>query len=173
MAKVDGEGRSFTEYENEVYLIRKAALEAMQGDTMFKQYSNTNFNLIPLIEGKSKKVFVLTGPKKTGVVIFGNDYVLEFNKNNKLKSRKKLHKNIIAMDYAKQEGTITMHTHLPETGDLITSTDICTLMLYEKFAKWKQHYVVGDETVNLWDCESNTLIVLPKKVFLKIGDEKE
>jgi hypothetical protein len=39
-----------------------------------------------------------------------------------------------------------MHSHLPETGDFITPTDICTLMPYEKFANWKTHNVVSKNT---------------------------
>ena len=31
------------------------------------------------------------------------------------------------------------------------ATDICTLMLYEKFAKWKQHNVVSKNYLNIWN----------------------
>jgi len=55
-----------------------------------------------------------------------------------------------------------MHTHLPETGDLITSTDICTLMLYQKFAGWISHIVVSEKFMNIWTCESNSLAVIPR-----------
>ena len=59
----------------------------------------------------------------------------------------------------KVEGS--MHTHLPETGDFITAADICTLMLYEKFAKWKSHNVVSKNYLNIWNCETDQLTVLP------------
>jgi hypothetical protein len=36
-----------------------------------------------------------------------------------------------------------MHSHLPESGDFSTATDICTLMLYAQITKWKQHIVVS------------------------------
>jgi hypothetical protein len=77
-----------------------------------------------------------------------------------------LHKNIIPVPYAgKQkdgkEIVSTLHSHLSETGDLITSTDICTLMLYEKYAKWKTHMVVSQKYLSTWDCAKDELTVVP------------
>ena len=178
-AKVDGKERDFTTLESDIYTIRREALALINSDTLFKTYSNTDLNLIPLVDGNSKKVFVLTGPKKTGVVIFGNDYLITFNKKNQVTNKKQLHKNIIPTEYSRdgKNGDIqvlgAMHTHLPETGSLITSTDICTLMLYEKFAGWKSYYVMSGEYVSIWDCEANTLAVLSREVFEKISKDQE
>jgi hypothetical protein len=61
-----------------------------------------------------------------------------------------------------------MHTHSPETGDFITATDICTLMLYSKYAEWEKHYVVSKKYMSFWDCQNNSLFVLPKKAFDKM-----
>lgn len=138
-----------------------------------------NFNLIPLINGKEKKVYILSGPQKDGIIIFGNDYLLTFDKSNKLTLKKRLHKNMLQFQYGgkeengeKVEGA--MHSHLPETGDFITATDICTLMLYEKFAKWKTHNVVSEKYLNIWNCETDQLIVLPMETVDKINkDQKE
>jgi hypothetical protein len=150
-ATIDLVERDFTSYENDIYQIRKLALTEINADrTLFKNYENANLNLIPLIDGKDKKVYVLTGPNKNGVVLFGNDYLLTFDKNNNLLLKKQLHKNLIAINYGVKdkdgkalESEEAMHSHLPETGDFITATDICTLMLYAKFAKWKRHTVVS------------------------------
>jgi hypothetical protein len=173
-ANVDDKDRGFTPAENDIFTIRQAALDQINKDTLFKTYKNTNLNLIPLVEGNSRKVFVLTGPQKTNVVIFGNDYLLTFDKNNKLVSQKQLHKNILPVEYGETKSVAAMHSHLPTTGDLITSTDICTLMLYEKFANWDQYYVMGPATVSIWNCRTNTLATMSKEAFLKIGkDEKK
>jgi hypothetical protein len=158
--------REFTKFENDLYVIRKIAFETIKSDTLFRTYKNTNLNLIPLINNGEKKVYVLTGPQKNGLVIFGNDYLLTFDAKNNLTSKKQLHKNIIPINYGgkEEEGKElegTMHSHLPETGDFITATDICTLMLYGKFAKWKQHNVVSQKYLNIWNCITNQLIVLP------------
>lgn len=178
-AKIDLKERDFTKVENNLYQIRRITLEELNtnADGLFKFYQNTDPNIIPLIIGEEKKVYVLTGPKQNGVVIFGNDYLLTFDKNNKLATKRQLHKNIIPIEYGKaEEGKDvvgTMHSHLPETGEFITATDICTLMLYAKYAKWKTHNVVSKEYLNTWNCETNTLTVIPMDTIEKINKDQE
>ena len=179
LAKIDLNEREFTTTENDLYAIRKVALSTINTDTLFKKYSNTDLNLIPLVYNNEKKVYVLTGPKQGGAVIIGNDYLLSFDSNNQLTSKRFLHKNIIPVPYAGKQnnGTeivSTIHSHLPETGDLITSTDICTLMLYEKYAKWKTHQVVSQKYLSTWDCAKDELSVVPlKDVIEKTKKEQE
>lgn len=178
-AKTDLTERDFTQPENDLYQIRQIALDELNtnSDGLFQFYENTNPNLIPLINGQEKKVYVLTGPKISGVVIFVNDYLLTFDKNNKLATKQQLHKSIIPIEYGRveegKETGITMHSHLPETGDFITATDICTLMLYEKFAKWKTHNVVSKKYFNTWNCETDELIVIPMSTIDKINKDIE
>lgn len=175
-AKVDLLPRNFSKKENDLYQIRKITLNELRTDSLFKFYENTNPNLIPLINGREKKVYVLTGPKQSGVVIFGNDYLVTFDENNKITAKKQLHKNILPIAYGndeegrKIEGS--MHSHLPETGDFITATDICTLMLYGKIAKWKTHNVVSQKYLNTWNCETETLNVIPLETVKKINEKE-
>ena len=177
-AKTDFTEREFTANENDFYAIRKIALSEANSDTLFRRYKNTNLNFIPLINGNEKKVYILSGPQQNGVVIFGNDYLLTFDKNNNLALKKQLHKNIIPIYYGgkEEEGKQTvgaMHSHLPETGDFITATDICTLMLYEKFAKWKTHNVVSKNYLNIWNCETDQLLVISMDAVEKINKDQE
>ena len=171
--------RDFTGREIDLYEIRKAALEIINSDTLFKTYDNTSLNLIPLVQGATKKVYVLTGPKNSGVVIFGNDYLLTFDAGNKLVDKKQLHQNIIPVYYgdeAKEAGRQAvgaMHSHLPQTGYFITATDICTLMLYEKFAKWETYNVVSEKYLNIWNCKSDQLTVITMDVMKKINSDQE
>ena len=176
-AKIDMKNRKFTKNENNLYIIRKLALSEINSDTLFKKYNNTNLNLIPLINGNEKKVYVLTGPTQNGVVIFGNDYLLTFDKENTLILKKQLHKNIIPIYYGEKEDNGkkivgAMHSHLPETGDFITATDICTLMLYEKFAKWETYNVVSEKYLNTWNCITNQLTVISMDTIKEI-DKKQ
>lgn len=170
--------RNLTPNEFDLYSIRKLAMDEINTDTLFKVYKNSSLNIIPLINENSKKVYILTGPNKSGVVIFGNDYLLTFDNKNKLLNKKQLHKNIIPIefeDYNKdsiKSGT-AMHSHLPETGDYITATDICTLMLYSKFTNWKTHIVVSKKYFNQWDCETNRLFVIPMKTIQKINNHQD
>jgi hypothetical protein len=177
-AKLDLNERAFATIESDLYTIRKVALETINSDTLFLSYKNTSLNLVPVIYNNEKKVYVLTGPEQNGVVIFGNDYLLTFNNNNTLLNRKQLHKNIIFINYGEKEEdrkiTIgTVHSHLPETGDFITATDICTLMLYEGFAKWQQHNVVSKNYLNVWNCIKNELAIIPMSTIDKINKDQE
>jgi len=176
LANINLNERDFSTTEIDLYTIRKTALAIMNTDTLFKRYNNTDLNLIPLLYNNEKKVYVLTGPKQGGAVILGNDYLLTFDSNNQLTGKKPLHKNIIPVPYAgkQSDGTeivSTIHSHLPETGDLITSTDICTLMLYEKFAKWKSHKVVSQKYLSTWDCAKDELTVVTMEAVEKMVKE--
>jgi hypothetical protein len=178
-AKVDLEERDFTEAEFKLYTIRSIALRAIASDTLFKRYKNTSLNLIPVITNTEKRVYVLTGPQGNGVVVFGNDYIITFDNNDSILLKKKLHKNIIWTHYENKSDTASntvgaMHTHLPETGDFITATDICTLMLYEKFTSWETYTVVSANYFSFWNCKSNILVAITKEVMDKINkDQKE
>lgn len=173
--KLDTTTRKLTAIEKELHTIRQAAIADLYKDTLYKRYNNTSINPIPVINNNTKKVYLLTGPQSNGVVIFGNDYLLTFDKKNNLTDKKKLHKNLIAINYANTSGdtsktTIgTIHSHLPETGDFITATDICTLMLYEKFTTWNQHIVISKNYVSIWDCKRNNLAILTKEAWDKVN----
>jgi len=169
-ATTDLNERNLTDTELKYLNLRKKAIEVISNDTLFKQYENMNLNIIPILNNGTKKVYVLSGPKKNGVVIFGNDYLIEFDKNDKVLTQKRLHKNIIPIEYKNESGKEqeTMHSHLPETGDFITPTDICTLMLYEKFAKWKNHLVVSKKYVSIWNCKTDELFIMTTEAMNKI-----
>jgi hypothetical protein len=176
-AQVDSQPRAFTIGESDIYTIRQLALKEIAGDTLFKTYKDTRLNIVPLIYKGQKKVYILTGSQVGGVVVFGNDYLLSFDINNKLIEKRQLHKNIMLINYGKAGDSnvvASVHSHLPETGDFITSTDICTLMLYEKFAKWKQHIVISKGYISIWDCEKNELLTLTREAWDRIyKDQKE
>lgn len=174
-ARTDLTERELTRNEYDLFSIRAAALKTINSDTLFKQYDDMSLNLIPLISKGEKKVYVLTGPQKQGIVVFGNDYLLNFDKTNKLLNRRQLHKNIIVNKYndAGQKDTGAMHTHLPETGDIITATDICTLMLYQNFAGWKNYQVLSASYLSIWDCKNNDLIIMTRAAIDKIIEHQK
>jgi len=181
-ASINFDEREPTEYEKTLYTIRRKALEEINTnkDSLFKFYKNTSLNLIPIVYKGEKKVYVLTGPSVSGVVVFGNDYLFKFDENNNILSIKRLHKNIIPINYGEEkdkDGNViigTMHSHLPETGEFMTPTDICTLMLYGKMANWKQHTVMSQTYMNIWDCEKKIYVAITREAMDKINqDQKE
>lgn len=173
-AESQAEERPFTPLEKEFFTIRQATMNEIKSDTFFKSYKNANFNLIPIIDGDSRKVYVLTGPKNNGVVLFGNDYVLTFDKNNALLDKRKIHGGLISMDYTGDKQQVGgMHTHLPTTGDFMTSTDVCTLMLYGKTANWQSHIVVSEKYMSIWTIGGSNLVIVDKDFFENKGKSKK
>lgn len=164
--------RDFTSYEKELYTIRSKAWEQVKTDTLYKSYNNTSINIIPLIYKGQKKVYVLTGPQITGVVLFGNDYLLTFDNKNNLLSEKTLHKNLIPVYYEEDspDAVGSMHSHSDTSDEFITPTDICTLMLYSKFAHWNKHVVLSAKYASIWDCTKNDLRIISRDEFDKMQE---
>lgn len=75
-----------------------------------------------------------------GVVIFGNDYFLCFNKNNKFIECKVFYKNIIFIEYGfegeDEEVFVIMYLYIEEIGVFIIVIDICILMFYVEYVGW-------------------------------------
>lgn len=166
-----------TEIEKNLIQIRKDALDKIQENkgNFFSFYKNTSLNIIPTIIENKRKVFVLTAPKISGVVLLGNDYILEYNKKNKFKKKKKLHNTIIQLQAksGKENNPIkaTIHTHL--ITDYITSTDVCTMLLYKPYVEWKTHYVIGKKYVTIFDLEKEELNSMKLKAWKKIQEIQE
>lgn len=165
--------RDLTPEENEYYAIRQEALKHIQTDTIFKIYPETSFNLIPLV-GKENKVYVLTGyngSKK--IVVYGNDYLINFEKNKKVKNARRLHASYLPFEYGEKGETTSiagMHNHIESSGELMSPTDICTTMLYQKYTGWETYYVMSKKYVSIWDCKKNDLFVMTMKAWKKIND---
>ena len=174
-ALIDKNPQVLNTIENEILSLRRAALKLFQNDTFFENYKNTGTNFIPLIEKNENKVYIITSPKKNNQIIFGNDYLLKFDKKNMLTSKIKLHRNMISSSLVGEKDeklTTTYHTHKLETGEYITATDVCTLMLYGKFAQWRTHYVMSDNLINIWDCDKNILVVITRKAWERIKKDQ-
>lgn len=166
-AVVETSTRPFTAEESDLYTIRAKALTEVNIDTIFKTYTNTSLNLVPLITNGAKKVYILTAPKTSGFVIFGNDYILTFDDKNELLEKRILHYNLIPIKYDESDtGEITtIHSHSNDLDDIITPTDICTLMLYEKFAKWERHCVISEKYASVWDCDRDELLIMTRDAW--------
>lgn len=170
-ASVDLNKREMTEPEKDLCVFRQKALEEINSDTLFKSYSNTSLNIIPIIYKGDKKVYVLTGPKQAGVMLFGNDYLLTFDKSNNILSKEALHKSLIPIFFEEESGKQSisaMHSHLADKDPFITVTDVCTLMLYQQFSPWETHYVISPKYVSIWNCKSNQLNIVTKEAFDKL-----
>lgn len=172
-AIVDLTERQSTDIEKKYTELREKALDRIKNDTIFKRYKNTNYNIVPIITEKVKRVYVLTGSSENGKIIFGNDYLIEFDKNEQVKKTSRLHKGMLAFEYGDKEKQMVgaMHSHLPEYNEIMTPTDICTTMLYQDYTKWENHTVLSKNYVSIWDCKKNELVVMTRTAWEKIGKE--
>lgn len=124
--------------------------------------------MVPIIKNNVKKVYVLTGPSINNVVVFGNDYLINFNDKNEVKNVEKLHKGIIVQKINDENVGKTIsgvHSHVLENWQTITPTDICTLMLYYKFTNWDSYTVVSKKFVSIWSGKGNGLVIMKEKAF--------
>jgi hypothetical protein len=171
--KLDTTDREFTSFEKDLYTIRKAVLARMSQDTIFRIFKNTSLNIIPLIKNNIKRVYVLTGPHANGIVLFGNDYLINFNDNAEVLNVRKQHKGLIVVQSGKSDtGKVSLaaiHSHLPEYSPYMTATDICTLMLYEGLTTWNQNIVISKDFVSIWDCKKNRLVIITTEAWKKMS----
>lgn len=170
--QIDTANLEITEYEKDLIIIRQDAIQRISNnsDNFFTFYKNTSLNPIPLITDKEKKVFILTGPQVSNMVIIGNDYLLEYDKKNKLKNKIQIHKSLLQYPYKSDDPEnkmeSTYHSHI--VSEYINSTDICTLLLYKDYVEWKQHYVISKKYVSIFDMEKENLVIITKKAWDKI-----
>jgi hypothetical protein len=176
-AVVDLMPRNTGSREKPVIALRENAGERIgrNDGEFFEVFEKTMFNLIPVVTEKERKVVVLTGPQETGNVLFGNDYVLHYDAENKFKSQTKLHRNLITvpMEAQSERGNVfaSIHSHASPTSEYITSTDICTLLLYGEYTNWTQHYVISDKFVSIWDLQKRSLEMMSRKAWDKIYNQ--
>jgi len=176
-SKLDLTEREFTDVEKEYFTIRKATHERIKNDTIFKFYNNVNFNIVPIInKNKNKKVYVLSGTSLNNLVLFGNDYLLDFNQDNSVKKVQRLHNSLLSFKiYDEKVGkTVSgVHSHVLEDWPYITPTDICTLMLYQKFTNWESYTVISKKYTSLWNTKSNHLVIIKTDVLKKIDEDQK
>lgn len=175
-AQINLQEREFSTTENDYAIIRKGALERIKTDTIFKYYNNTDFNLIPIIKNNSKKVYVLTAPKSNNTVLFGNDYLIDFNRKNEITKVQRLHKSLISQKIVDEEVGKTVsgvHSHILEDWPYMTPTDICTLMLYQNLTNWESYNVVNKKYFSIWNTKTNNLVIMLTDVIKKINDDQK
>lgn len=166
--KQDKIQRSPTILENDLISIRNDALYRINGDNkgFYRVYPQTSLNLIPIIYSAINKVIVLTGPQENGVVPFGNDYVLYYAKNGDYIKQEKIHNSYIPTPAGNKNKSVLQAVHSHVLNDYISSTDICSVLLYKRFITWNQLIVMGRNFTSIWDVQSNKLKIITTKEFI-------
>jgi len=160
--RVDTLNQIATSQETNLIAMRQDAVQRVSENEngFFVFYENTSFNFIPLIQGRQRRVFILTAPTVSGVVLLGNDYLLTYNSRNRFRRKERLHNSLIQFP---TEGTATFHSHV--LSDLITSTDIGTLLLYRDFVEWRRHYVFSRRYVSIFELDTKGLTVITRRTW--------
>jgi hypothetical protein len=174
---LDTTARSLTTAEKEYYEIRTIAIKRIGTDTTFKYYKNSSLNPVPIIHNGTKRIYILTGPNINSVVLFGNDYQIDFNKKNDVLAIKKLHNSLIVVQSGKEKDSSKVvlssyHSHIEGKDPFMTATDICTIMLYHRFTTWNTFAVISKNYVSNWDCNKNELVILTMEAWKRINNLK-
>jgi hypothetical protein len=164
---------AYSDKEGELMSMRDSAIARVSSNEnkVYTYYENTNFNFVPIIHQKRRRVYILTAPVLPTVVLIGNDYRLTFDKKNRIKKEEKLHNSLLQFPYTsgdpekKLESTRQSHV----VSDLITPTDICTLLLYRDFVEWDTHYVISKKYVSIFNLKLFSLGVLTRKAWDNIA----
>lgn len=175
LTKKDLSTRDFTEIERTYYKVRKKALELAYANNFFAQYKNIEFNVIPQIDNAGARAYLLTPSMEPGTILFGNDYLITFDKDLKPVSKNKLHNDLTPLavndtnnikhfinpdDPPSYNNLVSLHIHKEGDSEFMTETDICTLMLYGHNDIWRYHASVSKNYMSSWDCKDNKLVIL-------------
>lgn len=173
-AKTNTEKRKANKLETDLIEMRINAFDALikNENDFFKFYENTNPNLIPIIDDNQRTVFILTASTRSDLFVIGNDYKLSFDDSNKLISKVRLHNSLIVLNSDGEETESgqkvgSIHTHVIEDFPFMTSTDICTFLLYKDIFKLNNHVVVSEKYMSIFHADTETFIILPKNMFNK------
>ncbi len=163
---VDVVERSINAQEAQLIKLRTSALSLIQDVSTFTLPENATFSVMPMISGHVNEVYLLTVSSKEGKVIFGNDFLLMFDGKLNLTEKKSFHRNIASVSFDKDAGTAndngSTHVHLAENGEMVSATDIATLLLYEKLTKWSQHTFISENYIFFWNYGTHDLQVISK-----------
>ena len=135
----------------------------------YKVPDKTSLNLIPILSPIFNKVIVITGPKESGILPVGNDYVLYYNQQGEFLKQSQIHKSYIPTPTSdKYKGnTILQTTHTHILSDFISSTDICNVLLFKEEIKWKDEIIMSQNYISIWNVRNNHLKVMTIDEYFK------
>ncbi|GAA3929294.1 hypothetical protein GCM10022209_23770 [Chitinophaga oryziterrae] len=161
--------RDFTSTERELYtMIERTVLEAKR-DSFFHFPENAYAKFRPIITPFGHKLYLYADPVKHDKLYFGDDFVLEFDKDNRLMARKQLHKYVY--DYGLHDRNLPdtvfgYHSHTQEDNDDFTATDICKILYYQTIAGWNNFVVEGNHFLTFWDYKKDRAVRYDKDEFV-------
>lgn len=161
-------GRPSTAHEQSLMRMRANMLALCRSDKKgyFRVYDNVGINIV-LLPGAHPVAYMLTAPTEPGVVLIGNDYKFEFDGAGKVTRYKRLHEDLRSIPTA-DDAEASAHAHEKGESPYMTSTDICTMLLYGQNTTWHQHLAVHPKYVSFWNLDKRTLVVITSKAWNRI-----
>lgn len=175
----DEEERVPTSKEKMLIEFRSMAYEEIRKDTsFFKLYAGTKHRAVLLETGKEMKVYIYSSVVKEGIVPIGGDYLIVYDKKQKiLLSKEDLHKDciFISTQYSGKQSDAskaTIHTHKKDVSELITPTDIATLLLYKSQLEWDEHHVISDKNTSIFTLIDKKLAIMSTNDYKQLKNQK-
>jgi len=176
---IEEEEREPNQQEKILMDYRAMVYKEINTDTsFFKQYEGIALKAVPFDAGKEVKVYVYSSVKKEEVIPFGGDYLLVYDKKTKMMIEKTdFHDDcvFISVQYKGKSydaSKSTVHTHKENASELITPTDIATLMLYKNQLEWDEHHVIGGKYTSVFTLADRKLDILPTDYFEYLKKKK-
>ena len=171
-AHIIEEERAPTDFEKMLMDYRAMVYKEMNSDTIFfKHYKEVQLKAIPFDAGKEIKVFVYSTTLHEGVIPFGGDYLLVYDKKEKkLKTKIDYHKELVFLP-TKYKGKqydaskAADHVHVEGASELITPTDIATLLLYKSRLEWDELHVLSKKSTSIFTLIDKKLVIVPTMQF--------
>ncbi|TGE06064.1 hypothetical protein [Hymenobacter fodinae] len=164
--------------EERLFAMRLLVMDELRSHKLLKSAygfpENTRPNVVILDDNQGARAYILTGTQEEGILPIGNDFLMSFTSAGKLSKVERLHNSYIPMRLPEGDQTIEagMHSHL-SAHPYITPTDICSLLLYQNAFPAKQHLVMSNEYVSIFDLPKRQLAFLTRKAFDKIYKDQQ
>ncbi|MFH1005802.1 MAG: hypothetical protein V1781_10000 [Bacteroidota bacterium] len=171
----DEDERIPTNYEKMLIDYRTLTYNEMNKDTsFFIKYEGATLKAVPMDAGKKMKVFIYSGSNVDDVVPLGGDYLLVFDKKkNILEQKIKLHNNIIFISTkyrgkSYDDNKSSYHYHKDGAPNLITPTDIATILLYKSNIEWDEHHVISDKFTSIFTLIDRKLDMITTREYKQL-----
>lgn len=140
-----------TALEKNLQTMQFIALNYMANDSGFKRIAGIYIELIPVSNIVYGKKCYIMRRSAEGEIIFGDDYILEFDENIKLTHATKVHDNLSKLDSVTLGSeTVPFHKHVNESP-CYSETDLSAVYLYQRKNKWKKFLFTSDDEAAVWN----------------------
>lgn len=170
--------RNFSSFEDDLYILADKTFDRMAEDAALELYpGKATLVRFPIITPNGRKCYIMTRAVGYDKLIFGNDYVAEFNQANEMLSHKKLHPATIFTDFVNLEKetvnpNFNVHQHDVGHDELWSVTDIATALVYHPLGNWDTFLFKHGKTVDVLTYFTMQVVRWDKDLYYKEHTQK-